>query len=97
MSDAMVPLSPGVRESEGCVSVIRRALLAWHRRGREQRLRRDLAQHELVVAEPRRRDRGDHPRPFEPPPGSKPCHRSCGSGLSQASTGSAPDSTLVAT
>src|SRR6266498_5928818 len=42
----------------------RACLLAPHRR-REERLRRDLAQDELVVAEQRRRDRGDHARSVE--------------------------------
>src|SRR6266536_1713014 len=42
----------------------RACLLAPHRR-REERLRRDLAEDELVVAEQRRRDRGDHARTVE--------------------------------
>jgi hypothetical protein len=42
-----------------------RAGLAPARRGREQCLRRDLAENELVVAKQRRRDGGDRPRSVE--------------------------------
>src|SRR6266480_4271040 len=41
------------------------AELAPARRGREQRLRRDFAENELVVAKQRGRDRGDRPRSVE--------------------------------